>query len=174
MGFANWFKLSTQGYSQHIAGLTKLTRKNHVFTWDLGCEHAFQWVKKAPANALVLAHPDFTKQFTVWADASIDGVNAVLQQKKRPIAYGSAEFSPAARNRGTRIAGSHTCSEEVAWIPGRGSTPCQAQANHQPLTYLMWVQARLAEYLSHFDIEWEYLLGQRNIDDALSRMPCVT
>ena len=81
LGLANWFRQYMQRYSQHVAELTKLTRKNYVFTWDLGCEHAIQWDKKALVNAPVLAHPDFTKQSTVWTNASINGVGAVLQQE---------------------------------------------------------------------------------------------
>ena len=180
MGFANWFRQYMQGYSQQIAELTKLTRKNHVFTWDLGCEHAFQWVKEALANAPVLAHPDFTKQFTVWTDASIDGVGAVLQQEKRPIAYESARFSPAERNytigEQELLAVIHALKKWRVYLEG-AQHPVRLRTDHQPLTYLPTKgvlgsrQVRWAEYLSRFDIEWEYIPGHRNIADALSRMP---
>ena len=38
-------------------------------------------------------------------------------------------------------------------------------------------QVRWAKYLSRFDIEWVYILGQRSttgIADALNRMPCLS
>ena len=98
LGFANWFRQYMHGYSQKVPDLTKLTRKNQEFIWTSKCNRAFNRVKSALAAAPVLAHPDFTKQFTVWTDASLDGVGAVLQQEDRPIAYESARVSPAERN----------------------------------------------------------------------------
>ena len=166
LGFTNWFRQYMQGYSQHIAALTKLTRKNHAFIWDVECEKAFQWVKDALANAPVLAHPDFTKQFTVWTDASIDGVGGVLQQDKRPIAYESARFSPAERNytigEQELLAVIHALKKWRVYLEG-GQYPIKLRTDHQPLTYLPTKgvlgsrQVRWSEYLSRFDIEWEYI-----------------
>ena len=34
-------------------------------------------------------------------------------------------------------------------------------------------QVRWSEYLARFNLEWEYIPGQKNIADALSRMPCL-
>ena len=180
LGFANWFRQYMQGYSQHTAVLTKLTRKNQAYVWTPECEEAFLWVKQALANAPVLAHADFTKPFTVWTDASIDGVGAVLQQEKRPIAYESARFSPAERNytigEQELLAVIHALKKWRVYLEG-GPHPVRLRTDHQPLTYLPTKgvlggrQVRWAEYLSRFDIEWEYIPGQRNIADALSRMP---
>ena len=122
--------------------MAKLTRKNHVFTWDLGCEHAFQWVKKALANAPVLAHPDFTKQFTVWTNASIDDVGAVSQQDKIPIAYESTRFSRAERNHTIGehelLAGIHALKKWRVYLEG-AQHPIRLKTDHvhQPLTYLL-------------------------------------
>ena len=78
--------------------LTKLTRKNQPYIWTEEHARAFQWVKDALTNASVLTHADFSKPFTLWTDARLDGVGAVLQQDDKPIAYESARFSPAERN----------------------------------------------------------------------------
>ena len=180
LGFANWFRQYMQGYSQHTAVLTKLTRKSQAYDWTPECEDAFLWVKQALANAPVLAHADFTKPFTVWTDASMDGVGAVLQQEKRPIAYESARFSPAERNytigEQELLAVIHALKKWRVYLEG-GPHPVRLRTDHQPLTYLPTKgvlggrQVRWAEYLSRFNIEWEYIPGQRNIADALSRMP---
>ena len=182
LGFANWFRQYMQGYSQHTASLTKLTRKNQEYEWTDECEAAFLWVKKALANAPVLTHADFTKQFTVWTDASIDGVGAVLQQDGKPIAYESARFSPAERNytigEQELLAVIHALKKWRVYLEG-GPHPVKLRTDHQPLTYLPTKgvlgsrQVRWSEYLSRFDIEWEYIQGPKNIADALSRMPCL-
>ena len=183
LGFANWFRQYMQGYSQNVADLISLTRKNQEFAWTSQCNKAFHWVKRALAAAPVLSHPDFTKQFTVWTDASIDGVGAVLQQDGKPIAYESARFSPAERNytigEQELLAVIHALKKWRAYLEG-AQHPVVLRTDHQPLTYLPTKgvlgsrQVRWSEYLARFNTEWEYIPGQKNIADALSRMPCLS
>ena len=58
---------------------------------------AFQELKRAVTNLLVLVLPDFQQEFTVETDASGVGIGAVLSQNKRPIAYLSQAFSSQGR-----------------------------------------------------------------------------
>ena len=139
LGFANWFRQYMQGYSQQIAELTKLTRKNQPYIWTEEHARAFQWVKDALTNASVLRHADFSKPFTVWTDASIDGVGAVLQQDDKPIAYESARFSPAERyytiGEQELLAVIHALKKWRVYLEG-GPHPVRSRTDHQPLTYL--------------------------------------
>ena len=116
----------------------------------------------------------------MWTDASIDGVGAVLQQEDRPIAYESARFSPAERNytigEQELLAAIHALKKWRVYLEG-AQHPVKLRTDHQPLTYLPTKgmlgsrQVRWSEYLARFNIEWEYIPGQKNITDALSRMP---
>ena len=80
LGFANWFRMYIPGYSQHIAPLTELTKKNVPFRWTSQCQHCFDWLKGCRQQPPVLALPDYQQQFEVRADASSMGVGAVLMQ----------------------------------------------------------------------------------------------
>lgn len=83
--------------------LTALTRKNKqtgrfvTFEWTSQCEEAFQELKKLLTTAPVLHHPDLTKPFFLWTDASEVGLGAVLEQEengeRHPIAYASRQTS---------------------------------------------------------------------------------
>ena len=84
LGSANWFRQYMQGYSQHPFPLTQLTRKNKPWEWTNECEQAFQWVKDTMQKAPVLAHPDFTKPFEFYTDASKSGVGLCCGRKGDP------------------------------------------------------------------------------------------
>ena len=59
---------------------------------------AFIRLKQAITAAPVLILPDFSKPFTLEADASGTGISAVLSQNKHPIAYFSKKMSPRMQN----------------------------------------------------------------------------
>lgn len=48
--------------------------------WTPACEEAFEGLKSALLNSVVVAHPDFDRPFVHFTDASLDGLGAVLSQ----------------------------------------------------------------------------------------------
>ena len=71
--------------------LHKLTHKD--MPWECGHAQAkaFTLLKEAMTSAPVLIHPDFSKEFTIFSDASIIGAGAVLCQMingvHHPVSY---------------------------------------------------------------------------------------
>lgn len=67
--------------------------------WTPACEKAFEGLKRALLECVVLTNPDFDRPFLLCTDASIDGLGAVLSQvlagveKVRPIAFPSKSLS---------------------------------------------------------------------------------
>ena len=63
---------------------------------------AFYKLKRFIIEAFVLAYPDYTKEFILDTDASLEGAGVVLSQvqngEERPIAYYSKTFNPAESN----------------------------------------------------------------------------
>jgi hypothetical protein len=80
-------------------GETKTTRKNKVkkkpWHWDSIHQIAFDNVKTTIAKEVVLAYPDFTKPFDIYADASTKQLGSVITQENRPIAFFSRKLSGA-------------------------------------------------------------------------------
>ena len=68
--------------------------KKNKYIWTDQSLTAFEKLKVAMVIAPVLTLFDFTKEFVVEADASNQGIGAVLSQKGKPIAYFSRALSP--------------------------------------------------------------------------------
>ena len=69
LGLAGFYRNIIKDFAKISVPLTRLTKKNLVFAWDLDCDIAFQRLKTALTTAPVLTLPDGSKMFTVYTDA---------------------------------------------------------------------------------------------------------
>ena len=58
--------------------MTKLTQKEVKFEWNGLCEQAFQELKRMLTSAPILIAPERGQMYTVYCDASKDGLGCVL------------------------------------------------------------------------------------------------
>jgi hypothetical protein len=59
LGFANFYRHFVKGYSNIVALMTRLTRKNTRFVWSEECSRSFESLKQAFTTAPVLRHFDY-------------------------------------------------------------------------------------------------------------------
>ena len=107
LGMVNFYRRHVEDMAAIARPLTALTRKNKQtgkfvnFEWTSQCEEAFLELKERLTTAPLLRHPDLTKPFFLWTDASEEGFGAVLEQeengKRHPIAYASRQTNEAER-----------------------------------------------------------------------------
>ena len=143
---------------------------------------AFEQLKQACMNSLVLASADYTKDFLLETDASKEGLGAVLSQKQEDgwfhlVAYGSQALSTHEKNY-------HSMKLEflaLKWAITEHFKeyllyrPFLVKTDNNPLTYIMstpnldatghhWVST-----LAKYDFQLEYQKGRDNAAaDALS------
>ena len=72
--------------------MTRLTQKGVKFEWDDLCEKVFQELKMRLTTTPILIVPEQGQRYTVYCDASRDGLGFVLMQFGRVIAYGSRQL----------------------------------------------------------------------------------
>nr|GEX74322.1 hypothetical protein [Tanacetum cinerariifolium] len=72
--------------------MTKLTQKSMKFDWGEKAEAAFQLLKQKYCSAPILALPEGSKNFVVYCDALHKGLDMVLMQKEKVIAYTSCQL----------------------------------------------------------------------------------
>jgi hypothetical protein len=101
LGLTGYYRNYVQGYSRLAAPLFELTRKDVNFVWDMDCQQAFQELKAALVDALILTRPDFKRAFYLDVNWSPRGIGAILSQKEgrfeKVVAYASKSLTEAQR-----------------------------------------------------------------------------
>jgi hypothetical protein len=69
--------------------MTELLGKDKEFKWTPVCEASFQELKKRLTTASVLVPPDMEKPFSMYCDASGQGLGCALMQDGHVVAYAS-------------------------------------------------------------------------------------
>uniref|UniRef100_A0A0N5CDV3 RNA-directed DNA polymerase n=1 Tax=Strongyloides papillosus TaxID=174720 RepID=A0A0N5CDV3_STREA len=95
LGAVSYFRKHIDNFSAIAEPLYRVI--NH-FQWSDDQKKAFHKMKDALINAAVLAPPDHTIPYTIFTDASFQGLGAALTQKSKPIAFASRSLKPAEKN----------------------------------------------------------------------------
>src|SRR6266540_2565498 len=103
MGLAGFYQMFIPKFSTKAAPISKLLSPKEPFKWGIEQAQAFRKLKEALITASVLAHPDFSKPFLLYTDASRIGIAAVLSQKGDDnkvhlVHYASKKLIPAEAN----------------------------------------------------------------------------
>lgn len=95
MELTGYYRRFVKNYGKIVALLTHLLKKDG-FRWTEAATLAMNELKKAMKEVPTLALPNFKEMLVLETDASRFGLEAVLSQKGRPIAF----FSKALGEKG--------------------------------------------------------------------------
>jgi hypothetical protein len=89
LGLAGYYQRFIEGFSKISKPMTELLQKDKQFKWMPACVSSFQELKKRLTTAPVLVMPDMEEPFSIYCDASGQGLWCVLMQDGRVVAYAS-------------------------------------------------------------------------------------
>ena len=98
LGLVGYYRRFIEGFSKIAKPLTNLTQKGVKFEWTEAYERSFWELKERLIFAPVLVTPFGNEGFTIYCDASKEGLDCVLTQNGKVIAYGSRQLKPYERN----------------------------------------------------------------------------
>ncbi|XP_073017937.1 uncharacterized protein [Primulina eburnea] len=173
----SYYRKFVEGFSSIATPLTKLTQKNSKFNWSEECEKSFQTLKEKLASTPVLVLPTEDKSFTIYSDASKEGLGCVLMQEGRVIAYASRQLKPYEKNHPTHdLELAAVVFALKIWRHYLYGAKCEIFTDHQSLKYLFthkelnMRQRKWIELLKDYDLTISYHPGKENkVADALSR-----
>lgn len=184
LGLAQFYKRFIPNFSEKAAALTNLTKTDRQFTWGDTEEKAFTMIKQCLVNLPAIHLPQVDEPFKlrVQTDASGFAVGAVLHQvdaegHEVPVAYASRKLEQRELGRPVHekefIAIHFALTKWRHLLLGREFS---VYTDHHSLQFFMTQKkldarfARMAGYLSQFDLKINYKPGKENqVPDALSR-----
>src|SRR6266498_842904 len=184
LDLAQYYQNFIKWFSAIVRPLFKLLKKNTHFEWTVSQQTAFDILKRKLTEEPILAHPDFTKMFKLYTDASDVGLGAVLiqeddQGKDRVICYEAKTLLSAEKNYPTT---EKECLA-IMWAMQkfkhflRGGQPFEVYTDHAVLKTLMTHEnpsprrARWIEKMASFNFTIHYRPGVKmGHADFASRM----
>jgi hypothetical protein len=78
LGLAGYYQRFIEGFSKISKHMTELLEKDKKFKWTSACEASFQELKKRLTTTPILVMPDVENSFSMYCDASGQGLGCVL------------------------------------------------------------------------------------------------
>jgi hypothetical protein len=92
LGLVGYYRSFIEGFSKISKPMTELLAKGKTFEWTPRREAIFQELKKRLTTTPILTMPDMEKPFSIYCDASGQGLGCVLMQDGQVVAYASRQL----------------------------------------------------------------------------------
>ncbi|UYV81408.1 K02A2.6-like [Cordylochernes scorpioides] len=165
--------------SSNTSNMRNLLKKDIIWNWNIAADQELNFIKTLLTSPPVLRHFDPNEPLELFADASKDGLGAILMQKEKPLSYASASLTSPQKHYSQiekeLLALYFGCKRFHYFLYGRKFT---AYTDHKPLVSLLKKNfdqmsprlQRLSLYLLNYQFELKFIPGKSMIPaDTLSR-----
>ncbi|GKC24594.1 reverse transcriptase [Tanacetum coccineum] len=177
LGLAGYYRKFVEGFSLLALPLTKLMRKGEKFVSNEEREKSFEELKRRLVSSPVLTLHSGTGGYQIYSDASKKGLDCVLMQHGKVIAYASRQLKPYEVNYPTHdLELAAVVFAFKIWRHYLYGETCDILTDHKSLKYIFTQkelnmrQRRWLELLKDYDANIQYYPRMANVvADALSR-----
>ena len=177
LGLAGYYRRFIEDFSRLAEPMTKLTQKEVKFEWNNLCERAFHELKRSLTSSPIVIVPERGQRYTVYCDASNDGLGCVLMQSRRVVAYDSCQLKNHERSYPTHDMKLAAIAFALKiWHHYLYDEQFEVFLDHKSLKYIFTQQdlnirlRRWMEYLQDYEFTLHYHPDKANVvADALSR-----
>jgi hypothetical protein len=177
LGLTGYYRRFIEGFSKISKPMMELLAKGNTFEWTPRHETSFQELKKRLTTTPVLTMPDMERPFSIYYDASGQGLGCVLMQDGHVVAYASR---PLRKHEEKYL----TYDLELAavvhalkiWRHYIIDKRCEVYSDHKSLKYIFTQpdlnlrQRRWLELIKDYNLGINYHPDKANVvADALSR-----
>jgi hypothetical protein len=177
LGLVGYYRRFIEGFSKSSKPMTELLAKGKTFEWTPRREVSFQELKKKLTTTPILTMPNVERSFSIYCDASGQGLGCVLMQDGHVVAYASRQLRKHEEKYPTHdlelAAIVHALKIWRHYIIGK---ICEVYSDHKSLKYIFTQpdfnlrQQKWLELIKDYDLEINYHPGKANVvADALSR-----
>jgi ribonuclease HI len=175
LGLAGYYRRFIKGFSKISRPMTDLLAKGKTFEWTPRSEASFQELKKSLTTAPVLTMPNVERSFSIYCDASEQGLGCVLMQDGQVVTYSSRQLRKHEEKYTTHdlelAAIVHALKIWRHYIIGKR---CEVYSDHKSLKYIFTQpdlrQRRWLELIKDYDLGINYHPGRASVVvDTLSR-----
>jgi len=117
--------------------MTNLMKKADKFKWTEKCEKAVHELRHYLTTAQILTLPIEGNEYTVYSEALKNGLDCVLMQKDKVVAYASRQLKPYEKNYPTHdLELAAVVFALNIWRYYLYGVPCKIFTDHQSLKYI--------------------------------------
>jgi hypothetical protein len=175
LGLARYYRRFIEGFSKISKPMTELLEKDKKFEWTSTCDASFQELKKRLTTAPILVMPDMEKSFSIYCDASGQGLGCVLMQDGHVVAYASRQLRKHETHYPTHDL-ELAANALMIWRHYLMGKRCELYTDHMSLKYIFTQlnlnrrHRRWLELIKDYDLGINYHPGKANVvADALSQ-----
>jgi hypothetical protein len=176
LGLAGYYRRFIEGFSKIVKPLISLLEKGKEFKCDEACQKCFEELMERLTTAPVLIMPYIHQGFDVYCDASHLGLECLLMQEGKVIAYASRQLWDHEKNYPTHDLELAAVGHALKiWMHYMIGNKCKIFTDAKTLKYIFTQkelnlrQIRWLELIKDYDLEIQYYPVKANVvADALS------